>query len=438
MRIDVQGWDFWYIAKRLFLVGVAMLVAYWIFKPGAPEKPIPPLDYAKTVYTADHAIICPLSLLSDPRADHDAAAVFDLLHLSMFNVESKAEKLGCEVVRGGIEVTAVPMGGSDNYVALDGVNFTAEIYLTNSADGSWRSADSNTAQPGSSTPTSPTGNETFDNSKEYINTTPASPIPPTNSASPSAGSLMVAISSREPILKGNVTAANTHGFGAVICPDSKTFAAYADAFIPNSDEANKKTTSDYETMRRFGCSYFPPGTSMVSEGGNPAGSLAVVTTSLPDGRTIKGVVFPNEIVQAQQPESVNQQSQVQGYNPVAGRAEAPQEPTPVTVEGEYTKQSAAQPEVQQEPVPVENPKRASPPNTDEIEDQAVALWNEKRYSEAAPFLEQACNNDRAYTCYYLGSMYNLGQGVAKDTEKGKQLLSRACSLGYERACDGIK
>jgi hypothetical protein len=140
---------------KVFWGAVAALAIYSIVKSNEPKKPIPPLDYTKTVYTADYAIICPLSLLSDPRADHDAMAVFDLLHLSMFNAQSKAEKLGCEVVRGGIEVTAVPMGGSDDYVVLDGVNFTADIYLTNSADGSWRSADSNTAPSSTDTSSSP-------------------------------------------------------------------------------------------------------------------------------------------------------------------------------------------------------------------------------------------------------------------------------------------
>lgn len=120
------------------------------------------------------------------------------------------------------------------------------------------------------------------------------------------------------------------------------------------------------------------------------------------------------------------------------RSEAAQQPAPAPMENSNA--PVAQPEAQQEtaPAPAENPKPPSPPNMVEIEEQAVALWNEKRYSEAAPFLIQACNYDRAYTCYYLGSMYNLGQGVAKDTGKGKQLISRACSLGYERACDVMK
>ena len=34
-------------------------------------------------------------------------------------------------------------------------------------------------------------------------------------------------------------------------------------------------------MRRFGCSYFPPATPMVSEGGDPKGSLVAVKVTLP-------------------------------------------------------------------------------------------------------------------------------------------------------------
>jgi hypothetical protein len=231
---------------------------------------------------------------------------------------------------------------------------------------------------------------------------------------------------------------------------------------------------------------------MVSQGGNQTRSLAFVTASLPDGRTIKGVTFPNDIVQAQrQVEEANDQTQEQSSN-----------------------SAVAQPEVQPEPkpVPVENPNPpAQAPNIVEIDQLAAALWNQRRYSEAMPLFNQACSGGKTNSCYYLGLMYDFGQGVAqdasratgfyskscnagngaacfhlgmlrdyqpgsvicaspavnvtasracdasnamsctmlgysysygcgvaKDTKKGRQLLSKGCSLGYERACDGIK
>ncbi|MGB9406319.1 MAG: hypothetical protein WCA89_02220 [Terracidiphilus sp.] len=204
--------------------------------------------------------------------------------------------------------------------------------------------------------------------------------------------------------------------------------------------------------------------------------------------------------------------QAQGSNPSANRSEAPQEPTPVPVVN--SKPSAYQKAVTQEPkpLPVENPNPlAQPPSIAEIGQQAIALWNQKRYSDAIPLFNQACSDGKTNSCYYLGLMYDFGQGVsqdssraavfysesckagngvacfhlgmlrqyqpgsavckspalalgaskgcdsgnamsctilgysniygcgiAMDTEKGRQLLSKGCSMGYKRACDGIK
>ena len=75
------------------------------------------------VYTTDHAILCPMSLLSDPRADHDYHAVLDMF-ISTFSSESKAEKLGCEVLKGGIRVVATL--GPDVLVTVNKVDSTME------------------------------------------------------------------------------------------------------------------------------------------------------------------------------------------------------------------------------------------------------------------------------------------------------------------------
>jgi hypothetical protein len=166
--------------------------------------------------------------------------------------------------------------------------------------GTMRSSGSSSAQSSSPTPPSDIQGETFDNSKAYINTPPASPAPLSNGS----GMILVSSPSKVPILKGDVKAANLHGFGAVICPDSKTFAAFVD--IPNQNsgeesyETSKNATSDIDTFRRYGCSYFPPDTPMVSEGGDPSGPLVSVKVDLHDGRTITGVTFSNWIVQNEQ------------------------------------------------------------------------------------------------------------------------------------------
>ena len=55
-----------------------------------------------------------------------------------------------------------------------------------------------------------------------------------------------------------------------------------------------------------------------------------------------------------------------------------------------------------------------------------------------PNASRGCDSGDAMSCTMLGYSYSYGCGVAKDAEKGRQFLSKGCSLGYERACDGIK
>ena len=123
-------------------------------KAAKTEKPAPVLDYTKPIYTTDHAIICPISLLSDRRADHDIAAVMDM-YMSTFTAESKAAKLGCEVWTSGIEVAAKPMDGMAPLVAVNTSAFTVDAHLTNNADGTMQSADSSPAQPSKDASSSP-------------------------------------------------------------------------------------------------------------------------------------------------------------------------------------------------------------------------------------------------------------------------------------------
>ena len=54
---------------KVFLGIVGALTIYFgsDFKKKEPEKAIAPLDYSKPIYTSGHSVICPMSLLSDPR-----------------------------------------------------------------------------------------------------------------------------------------------------------------------------------------------------------------------------------------------------------------------------------------------------------------------------------------------------------------------------------
>lgn len=172
-------------------------------------------------------------------------------------------------------------------------------------DGSLPAAESSPAQPGPSTSPSTTQDEAFDNSKTYINTAPAAPALPPSKDPPSTGSVMVAFPSRVPILKGGVAAHDIHGFGAIVCPDSRALAAWVDSFPApksggESDEVSKGNASGIGALRHYGCSYFPPGTPMISDGGSPSDSWVVVRVNLSDGRTVSGVTFSDWIVQNEQ------------------------------------------------------------------------------------------------------------------------------------------
>jgi hypothetical protein len=66
------------------------------------------LDFSKPIFTRDHALVCPASLLSDPRKDHGPKAIHDA-YTSVFSRSSKARALGCEEWQGDLQVYAAPL-----------------------------------------------------------------------------------------------------------------------------------------------------------------------------------------------------------------------------------------------------------------------------------------------------------------------------------------
>ena len=216
--------------------------------PAPEEKLTAPLDYTKPVYTIEHAIVCPESLMFDERADHEPGIVGGMFGS---HNESEAERLGCEVLRGGVQVVIGPR--KPPLVAVNNNYFTVENELTNNSDGSKRYVDSSTT---------PTG----------------------------FGSAPVATPASEPIPKGSVMTPSD-GLGASICPDFKTLAALpnpnAEWLSNNLNESMAVGLSHGAAMnliknpievstREQGCTYIYPGIPLVSEGGDPTGSLAVV------------------------------------------------------------------------------------------------------------------------------------------------------------------
>jgi len=121
--------------------------------------------------------------------------------------------------------------------------------------------------------------------------------------------------------------------------------------------------------------------------------------------------------QPQRQEAANQQAQVQNSNPTAQQPEVPQEPKPVSAEN---------------PTPP-----TQPPSIAEIDQQAAALWNQKRYSEAMPLFNQACSSGNADSCTRLGLMYDFGQGIVQDFSRAEAYYLKACNTGNEAACGNL-
>lgn len=84
-----------------------------------------------------------------------------------------------------------------------------------------------------------------------------------------------------------------------------------------------------------------------------------------------------------------------------------------------------------------------------VEEQAVALFNQKQYKEARPLFEQACNgtdeNGFKYAgfdgemkaCNYLGFLYAKGLGGIRDRNKAQDLYQRACDHGVLSSCASL-
>jgi hypothetical protein len=122
--------------KRLLLWAVVIsAIVVVVIHLGQPLPKKPPLNYSKPVYTTSYAIVCPIGLLFDVRADHGPEAVNDLF-TSVMDLKSKEQKLGCEEWQGGIQVNAVHMKPPfDRYIQVNGAAFTMESHLTNNSAG---------------------------------------------------------------------------------------------------------------------------------------------------------------------------------------------------------------------------------------------------------------------------------------------------------------
>ena len=90
------------------------------------------------------------------------------------------------------------------------------------------------------------------------------------------------------------------------------------------------------------------------------------------------------------------------------------------------------------PAQLEEPKpSAQKPDIAEIEKRAETLDNQKRYSEARPLFDEACNAGNGEACGWLANMHYAGSGVAKDDSRAAAIYSKACDAGSPKGCTNL-
>jgi hypothetical protein len=80
---------------------------------------------------------------------------------------------------------------------------------------------------------------------------------------------------------------------------------------------------------------------------------------------------------------------------------------------------------------------ASATDIAEIEQQAVSLYKQKRYSDARPLFDQACNRGEMRACNYLGYLCARGLGGALDLKRAQEVYQKACDQGTLSSCASL-
>lgn len=140
-------------------VGLVIHVANSIEPATAPKK----LDYSKPIFTSEHAIVCPASLLWDPSVDRGLPAVHEVFE-SFSDTSEKARAIGCETLGVSLPVYHAERMSPpfDEWVSISFKPnqseelFTSQGDLTNGdPDSSAGSADKDQIATDSSDPTDP-------------------------------------------------------------------------------------------------------------------------------------------------------------------------------------------------------------------------------------------------------------------------------------------
>ena len=69
--------------------------------------------------------------------------------------------------------------------------------------------------------------------------------------------------------------------------------------------------------------------------------------------------------------------------------------------------------------------------------EGLALDNQKRYEEAMPLYQKACDGGEMAGCANLGVLYESGNGVPQDFERARVLYQKACDGGEMAGCASL-
>ncbi len=78
------------------------------------------------------------------------------------------------------------------------------------------------------------------------------------------------------------------------------------------------------------------------------------------------------------------------------------------------------------------------PNPEELFNLGMLSYDKQDFSKARKYFERACELNNGGGCGALGVLYRDGQGVEKDLTKATYFYSKACKLGYKKACEMLK
>lgn len=78
------------------------------------------------------------------------------------------------------------------------------------------------------------------------------------------------------------------------------------------------------------------------------------------------------------------------------------------------------------------------PNPEELVLLGIKSYEKQDFSKARKYFERACGLNNGGGCGALGALYYVGEGVEKNLIKAAQFYSKACKLGYKKACEMLK